>query len=139
MATSVRPRRQGTAEGVRDDDADAHAQDALGRCLALVEPTGPNRGEQGGKSSLDVREVDAGVGAHEPVPGLGDDEVPSATNDPARLLLDQVLAAAGILRIDRDQSALGLRRDLLGHHEHVAVGERAVRCLGARFDDRSPS
>ena len=42
-------------------------------------------GQQGGPAGVDVGEVDAGVGAHEAVPGLADHQVASPAQDPHRL------------------------------------------------------
>ena len=88
MATSVSPRRHVrpnvslmmTATSTPAACLDAVA-DAAGRAVAVV-------GQQGGVAPLDVRQVDAGVGAHEAVLGLADDEVAATAQHAHRLALD---------------------------------------------------
>ena len=71
-----------------------------------------------------------GVRAHEAVPGLADDEVAAPAHDAHRLRLDERAARVEIVGVERHEAALGLRHDLLGDDEAVAVGER--RALRAR-------
>ena len=123
------------AERVGHDHAHRHAEagahdvaDAPGRAVAV-------EGQQRGLAPLDVREVDPAVGAHEAVARLGDDEVAAAPEDPHRFVLDDGLVGERVVGVDRHQPALGLRDDLLGHDEHVAVEQRAVRRPGAGGGD----
>jgi len=55
-----------------------------------------------------VGEVDAGVGADEAVPGLGDEQLATATQDANRLGLDEALLGGGVLGIDGDELASAL-------------------------------
>ena len=88
-------------------------------------------GSSAAQPSFDVRQVDAGVGAHEPVRGLGDDEVAPAAQDPHRLGFDDGVVAARVVGVDRDQPALGLRHDLLRDDEDVAVAQAVRHARGA--------
>ena len=83
-------------------------------------------GQEGGVAPLDVREVDAGVGADEAVGRLADDEVAAAAQDAHRLLLDERLVGERVVGVDGHQAVLGLRHDLLGDDHDVAVGELGV-------------
>ena len=83
-------------------------------------------GQQGGVAPLDVRQVDAGVGADEAVAGLADDQVAAAAQDAHRLALDQRLVAQRIVGVDGHQPVLGLGHDLLGDDHDVAVGQGGV-------------
>ena len=88
MATSVRPRRHGrpkvsdtiTATSTPRRAAEPVA-DAAGRAVAVL-------GQERGPALVDVGQVDAGVGADEPVLGLADDEVAPPAEDAHRLGLD---------------------------------------------------
>ena len=93
----------------------------------------------------DVRRIDAAVGAHEPVVGLGDDHAVRHPDDAFRLAQhDLDLARVAVMatraferlrpRLDGrqvDDGALGLRHDLLGDDEHVVVAEREVLARAA--------
>jgi hypothetical protein len=57
------------------------------------------------------------------VAGLADHQVTAPAQDPYRLRLDQRPPGGGVRRVQRDQPALGLRHDLLGDDEAVAVGQ----------------
>ena len=128
MATSVRPRRhvrpKVSLTMTRDVDARRRPEavaDAPGRAVGVLR-------QQRGVAALDVRQVDAGVGAHEAVLGLADDEVAPAPQDPHRLALDERLVAQRIVGVDRHEQAFGLRHDLLRDHEDVAVVSERPRC-----------
>ena len=85
---------------------------------------------------LDVREVDARVGAHEPVPGLADDEIAAAAHDAHRLRLDERAAGGEVVGVERHEAAFGLRDDLLRDDDAVAVDDRrALRDRGLGDDD----
>ena len=121
----------GPAEGVGHDDAHLDAgpgpqavADAPGRAVGVER-------QQGGPAPLDVGQVDAGVGAHEAVAGLGHHQVAAPAQDAHRLVVDQRLVGERVVGIDRDQPALGLGDDLLGHHHHVAGGQ-----VGAELGDQ---
>src|SRR3546814_8627041 len=75
------------------------------------------------RSRVDVREGDAGVGAHEAVLGLADDEGAAAAHDPHRLGLDDGLVAARVVGVDAHHGVLGLRHHLLRHDHDVAVAQ----------------
>ena len=53
--------------------------------------------------------------------GLRDDEFAAAAQDANRFRLDQRLVRQRIRRVDIDETALGLRHDLLGDDEAVAI------------------
>ena len=115
------PAPPGATEGVAHDHGDVDAglrleavADAPGRAIGVL-------GQQGGVTALDVGQVDAGVGAHEAVLRLADDEVAAAAQHAHRLALDERLVAQRIVGIDGFEHALGLRHDLLGDHHDVAV------------------
>jgi hypothetical protein len=56
---------------------------------------------------------------------LGDEELPPAADHAHRLALDEGDLRPRIVVVERDEPALGLRDDLLGHDHDVAIGERA--------------
>ena len=85
-----------------------------GRSVGIV-------GEECCPPPVDVRQVDAGVGADEAVLGLADDQLAAAAEDTTRLALDNGLVAEWVGGIDLDHRALGLGDDLLGHDHHVVV------------------
>ena len=89
-------------------------------------------GSSAAQPALDVRQVDPGVGAHEAVLGLADDQVAPPAQDPHRLALDERLVAERIVGVDGDEAALGLGHDLLGDDHDVAVGE-----VGRRVGDQA--
>ena len=84
-----------------------------------------------------VGDVDAGIGADEPVTGAADDQAAVGHADDGRRLAQDDLDLARVLVPRRAQSrasatarpmrgrpaALRLRDDLLGHDEHVGIGE----------------
>ena len=137
-ATSVVPSPPGSAEGVRDDDADLDARElanplaqTLRRCVGvdgqedeLVRPAG-------------VRRVDSRRGTDEAVPRLGDDERRAGTDDLASLAQNHLdsprIGVAGELTrsfgrldpVERDDPALDLRYRLLRDDEHVVALEAA--------------
>ena len=53
-------------------------------------------------------------------------EVAAATQDAHRLPLDERLVRERVVGIDGHEPVLGLRHDLLGDDDDVAVGERGV-------------
>ena len=116
-----------TATSLTRPGADGVAE-AAGGAIGIL-------GEQGGEAGVDVGEVDAGVGADEAVPGLADDEIATAPQDPHRLAGDDVAVAPRVVGIDRHQAALGLRHDLLGHDDDVAVAQRGRRVGRRGVDD----
>ena len=95
----VRPKVSRHDHGDLDTGAGPEAvADAPGRAVGVV-------GQERGPALLDVGQVDAGVGAHEAVLRLADDEVAAAAQDAHRLALDErLVAAAG----RRDRSATSL-------------------------------
>ena len=112
-------------------------------------PTRRGHGQQGDdrtRGRPDVGGIDAAVGAHEPVSGLGDDDAVRHADDALRLAQDDLdLARVAIPALgegDRlrsrldvgqvDDGALGLGDDLLGHDQDVGLGER--RCAGRAVD-----
>ena len=84
-------------------------------------------GQERGPTLGHVGKVDTGVGAHEPVPRLGHDEVTSAPQDADRLGLGQETLGVRVRGVDADHAALRLGHDLLGDHDHVARDERRLR------------
>ncbi len=60
---------------------------------------------------------------------------PRRRSDPHRFVLDDALVRQRIVGVDGHEAALGLRDDLLGHDEDVAVGERD-RWVGHRTPPR---
>ncbi len=130
------PPPPGAPEGVGDDHghvdrrlAPQAVADAAGRAVAVD-------GQQRRVAPLHVRQVDAGVGAHEAVDRLADDELAPSAQHPHRLPLDQRLVRQGIVGIDRHQPVLGLRHDLLGDHDDVAVDEGRALGDGGLGDER---
>ena len=126
------PLTPGPPEGVRDDDPDLDAEAPL---QAGPDPTGRAvgvEGEQGGRPLGHVRQVDTGVGAHEALGGLGDEQVAPPPQDPGGLPFDQRHLGRRIVGVDRDHPTLGLRDDLLGHHHNVALLERRGTPEGRR-------
>ena len=82
--------------------ADLDAERGRGGRRGSGGPTGRCRsGSRAAQPSLDVREVDAGVGADEAVLRLADDEVAAAAQDPHRLLLDERLVRQRVVGVDR--------------------------------------
>ncbi len=79
-------------------------------------------GQEGGHAVVDVGQVDAGIGAHESLLGLADDELVPPSEDAHRLAFDeaQPIGVVGHLR----QPALGFGNDLLGDNHDVTVLER---------------
>src|SRR5262249_50083943 len=67
------------------------------------------------------REIDAGVGAHEPMLGLAHDEIAAPAENAHRLLFDQLLVRERVVGIDLDEATLRLGHDLLCHHDNVTV------------------
>ena len=123
------------AEGVADDHRHLDARpgpqaiaDAASRPVAVF-------GQQRGVAPLDVRQVDAGVGADEAVLGLRHHQVAPAAQHPHRLAFHQRLVRQRVVGIDRDQHVLGLRHDLLGHDDHVAIEQAAVVLRRGGGDD----
>ena len=97
MATSVTPRRH-----VRPKVSEMITPTSTPRSCRRAGPDTAGRavrvlGEEGRRAYGHVGEVDASIGADEPVPGLADDEVTAAAEDADRLLLDQ----GGLGRRDR--------------------------------------
>ena len=68
-----------------------------------------------------IGQVHAGIGAHEPVPGLRDYELVALAQDPHALGQDQASASLGVGRVYGDDTALSFGDDLLGYDHHVAV------------------
>ena len=132
IATSVRPLPPGASERVGDDDADLASGAGAD---AVADPPSRSIGverQERGPSPFHVREVDAGVRAHEAVLGLGHDEIAAAPHDPHRFLLDELLVRQRVVGVDGDDTAFGLRHDLLRDDEHVAVshgGGRIARAI----------
>ena len=83
--------------------------------------------EEGGVAVGDVGQVDAGVGAHEPAPRLGDDQVAPAAQHPHRLGLDHRGPGVTVVVVDGHHPPLRLRHHLLGDDHHVPVLERNRR------------
>src|SRR5207248_4644332 len=109
----------GAAEGVGYDDGHPPTGTGLDGIPDVAgRPVGVD-GQQGGHSLVDVRDVDAGVGADEAVRGLGDQQLVAAAQDAHRLPLDEPEAI--VVVDDLFQTTLCLRDDLLGDHDHVAV------------------
>ncbi len=120
----------GTPEGVRHHHADL---DASARTQGVPDvPRGAVRvhWEQGGPPALDVGQVHAGIGAHEPLPGLGHEQLTPAPKDACRFAEDDRLVRQGVFGIDCLQTALGFGDHLLGDDDDIAVGQRDV------FDDQ---
>ena len=106
--------------------------------------------QAGDVAARDVREVDARVGADEPMVRLGDDDAALHADDAAALLeneLNQPRVTAVVCaelaregrRVDIDEAhepAFGLRDDLLADHQHVAGLEG--RPLGGRPRHHEP-
>ncbi len=121
----------GPAEGVGDHDrhlaprdgAQAVA-DATGRAIRVL-------GEQGRPPVLDVGQVDAGIGADEPVACLGDHEVAAAPQDAHGLRLDDAEPVGGVVGIDPHHATLGLGDDLLGDDDHVAMARSTAAAMRA--------
>ena len=81
------------SERVGDDDRDVDAGAGAERVAdVLGGAVGVDR-EQRGLAGVDVRQVDAGVRAHEAVPRLADDEVAAPAHDAHRLGLDEPVPA----------------------------------------------
>ncbi len=115
----------GTAERVGDD----HPDGAAGRGRQPGGEVGGGRVRVGGQQERatagDVGGVDAGVGAHEAVPGL-DDQHPRGVGHDADGLLLRELAAGGVDvggRRQVDERALGLAHDLRRDADDVAGDE----------------
>ena len=142
MATSTMPQRHGRPKRVGHDDrrrrrrnglaprrgsGAADASGSRGRSVTIEPDSGP-----------DVRRVDAAVGADEAVRRLGDEDAVLHADDPSGLAEDDLdlagIAVEALGELDGlrpgvdagqvDDGALGLRDDLLGHDEHVVLGER---------------
>jgi hypothetical protein len=77
-------------------------------------------------ATLDVGEVDPGVGADDAVWGLGHDLLAPPAQDAHRLAPNEPLSGDGILVVEADEATLGLGHHLLGDHDHVAVEQRGV-------------
>jgi hypothetical protein len=121
------PERVGHNHRHLDPRVGAHAvADALCRTVRIDR-------QQRRHAVLDVGEVDAGVGAHEAVAGLADDEVAAAPYDACRFRFHERSTGDGIGSVERDEAVLGLRDDLLGHDETVTVLHR--RALRVRSRD----
>ena len=67
--------------------------------------------------------------------GFGDDQIAASTDDANAFLFDERFVRQGIVGVDLDHAVLGLRHDLLGHDEDVAIGQGTVGCFAARVDD----
>ena len=120
-------------KGVADDDGDVVAVRARRRSRIRVDrslSTGSRR-----LTPLDIRQIDAGVGADEAVFSLRDDEFAAAAQDANRFRLDQRLVRQRIGRVDIDEATLGLRHDLLGDDEAVAVLKVSVVGGGDQFGE----
>ena len=123
MATSVTPRRHVrpnvsemiTPTSTAEEGAQAGPDPAGGTVRIL--------GEQRRRAQGDVGEVDARVGADEPVRRLADDEVTAPAEDADRLLLDQCDLGRRIVGVDGHEPPLGLRHDLLGDDDHVTLAQ----------------
>ena len=90
---------------------------------------GVNR-EQGGLAVGDIGQVDTGIGAHEPVPRLGDDELVPLAQDPYALRQHQPAPGTGVFGVDGDQPALGLGDNLLGDDDYVVAPQGRAWQLG---------
>ena len=110
-----------TAEGVGHDDGDIDTDLAAERIADSTRRTIGVLGKQRREPACDVRKVDAGVGAHESVPRLGDDEIAPAPQHAHGLALDDRLVRERVVGIDGHDLTLDLRDDLLRHHQHVVV------------------
>ena len=132
IATSVRPVPPRPAERVRDDHRDVDPLAGAERVADVRGRTVGVDGEERGPAVLDVREVDAGVGAHEAVTGLADDQVAAPAHDADRLRFDEPAPGVAIVGVERDEAALGLRHDLLGDDEAVAGRREACPGRGPR-------
>ncbi len=126
----------GPAERVGHDDGDV---DAVARSDGRADPrrgtVGVDRQERHDRTGRrpDVRGIDAAVGAHEPVRGLGDQYAVLHPDDASGLAEDDLdlarVAVEAFGELDRlapgsdgrqvDDGSLGLRHDLLGDDEHV--------------------
>ena len=91
--------------------------------------------QQAHLAGLEVGGIDAGVGADEAVPGLGDDQSAPAAHDPGRLHLGDRMPGIDVVGGDLPDPALGLRHDLVGDDEHVVVRQFNARCGGGRDDE----
>ena len=101
MATSVTPRRQvrpKVSDTITPTSTPARARRPSR--MRRAERSG-STGQQRGPAPLDVGQVDAGVGADEAVPGLGDDQVAAAAQDAHRLVVDQRLVGQRVVGVDR--------------------------------------
>ncbi len=95
-------------------------------------------GEQRGGAGLDVGQIHTGIGADEPVAGLGDQQIVPAPEDANRFRLDQLLLGHRVVGVDGDDPALSLGHHLLGHHHHVPIRQpaREQRKLPGRGDQQ---
>ena len=98
-------------------------------------------GQQGGGPGVDVGQVHAGVGADEPVAGLGDEQIAAAAQDAHRLCSTSRTLGRRVVGVDGHQPPLGLGHHLLGDHQDVAVGRPpgTARCPAARRRGRRPA
>ena len=121
-------------ERVGHDHPDGAPRQAPDAVADLVRRTVAVIGQQRCVAALHIRQVDACVGADEPVLGLADDEVAAASQDPHRLAFHERLVRQRVVRVDLLHRPFGLGDDLLGHHQHVAVTQPRRQRL-ARLGD----
>ncbi len=62
---------------------------------------------------------------------------PATAQDPHRLLLDEGLVGERVVGVDGHQAVLGLRHDLLGDDDDVAVGEAGVVAVPGGVGDHA--
>jgi hypothetical protein len=105
MAMSVRPLRQCLL--------DAHAYPVCGSVGVI--------GKQDHRPRLGVAAIDPGIGADEPVLGLGNHQVAAAADYGHSLFLDESPAELLLVAFDDGNGSLCLGDDLVGDHEHVPV------------------
>ena len=100
IATSVSPWRQGrpnVSETMTATSTPNRARSASRTCLA---DRSESTGSSAAQPSLDVREVDARVRAHEAVPRLADHEVAARAHDAHRLRLHEPAARVAVERVE---------------------------------------
>ena len=121
MATSVSPRRQGRPNVSETMTATSTPRRARSPSRMRRAERSLSSGSSAAQPSSTFERSTPGVGAHEAVARLADDQVAAAAHDADRLLLDDGLVPARVVRVDAGHRALGLRHDLLGDDHDVAV------------------
>ena len=128
MATSMTPLRQArpkvsetTTATSRPVAAPQPVADAPGRAVGVV-------GEQGRPARRPTLERSTPALAQTNPWRVSEiDQVAAPAEDAHRLGLDDAEPVGGVVGIDRHHAAFGLGHDLLGDHDHVAVGEFDAR------------